>query len=88
MSDEIVELCGVPEIFADAVSGAYLAGGVIRMCFWSWQTPPDGAPYKAMAGRLLITREGLAASRSIVSKVLGVPDMGLQRIDEMRSAAH
>lgn len=77
MGEDIAEIYGVPEIFADAVAGAYMAGGVIRMCFWSWQTPPGGEPQKVMSGRLLITREGLIASRPLVSKVLGATELGL-----------
>lgn len=88
MADEIVDLGAAPEIFADEVASAYLSGGVVRMCFWSWQTPPTGMPYKALSGRLLITRPGLVASRPLVSRVLGLPEPNLMIFDGMERAAH
>ena len=74
MTDEIIDACGVPEIFCDGVCGAYVVGGVVRLCFWTWQTSPEGgAQHKQICGKLLITKEGLQSSRAIISRVLGAP---------------
>lgn len=70
MSDEIVEACVVPEVFADEIAQIYISRDVMRFCYWAWQMGPGGVLQRTIVARFAMPMEGVHASRPIITAAL------------------
>lgn len=71
MSDEVQDVYGINEIFADGLTDVHLTAGVMRITLWAWRRVPGSCDLqKVCVGKLAITRTGMIDSVPRVAAAL------------------
>lgn len=88
MSEEIVEVYGVPDIASDGIDGVHIIHNVVRFRFWQWERTPGGILQKVCTAKIRITKEGMTAALPLMMDALGRPEYTELAVRKILAACH